>query len=326
MSNMTKGIIPLPPHKVRLITNKPEGVGWNDLGKREVWGETIHRQQGTLWGTDSFFRDPTVGALTDFGVDHQTGEIIQWVDPRGRISGWASGRVSQPYGDGKAFLDKYGPTHGGANVVNRYRASMEVSGYFVQPGEPGIVEDSPWSEISKRRVAQWMAHYAHDDGIPWDQFPIRPQDGFSFLAWHQEFTIGTGKVCPGRVVMQATPEVIQLAADLMRAAQEGTIKPPVPMPGLAYPDGMDAAMAADLFGEVVKDGVPYRYSEQGPVSRLWLDVAMTRAKPPVFPRLETVRVVGTRTYWTFANGLTIWRASNREAVLVLGDSISQEAA
>lgn len=48
MPDMTKGLIPLPPHKVRLITTKPEGVGWNDLGKREVFGETL----GSLFPRD----------------------------------------------------------------------------------------------------------------------------------------------------------------------------------------------------------------------------------------------------------------------------------
>src|SRR5687768_14638960 len=94
--NMTKGLIPLPPLSKRLITNKPQGVGWDNLGRRTVRGFCLHRMQGTLQGTDSYFRDPNVKALTDFGCDHESGKVIQWVDPAGTVSPWASGPVSAP--------------------------------------------------------------------------------------------------------------------------------------------------------------------------------------------------------------------------------------
>ncbi len=318
--NMTKGLIPMPPYTKRIITAqmKPEGIGWNNLGPRQPWGMSRHRMQGTLWGTDSFFHDATVKALTDFGIDHQTGEMLQWCDPFGTMTPWASGPVSAPYGDGAAFLAKWEAKYG-KDVVNRMRVSLEIAGYFAQPGS-SITADSPWSDISKHRFAQALAHFAHDDGIVWSDFPIAPDDGFSFLCDHIEFTKGTGKICPGVLVQKATDEVIQLTQDIMKSAQGGSVKPPVPVPTIVYPEGMDRALAADLFGRVESNGITYTYNEAGPVSRLWLDLGMTH-QPHEFPRLE--RVVQSATgpdYFFFDGGRTLYRKDDNAAFVVLGDN------
>jgi len=239
--NMTKGLIPLPPIEARFITNKPEGVGWNDLGPRTVKGVTLHRMQGTLAGTDQFFRDPSVGALTDFGVDHQSGLIYQWVDPKGRISGWASGPYSGAFGDGLAFGQRYG-----VNAVNQHRASMEFSGFFDQPIGSGDGDD-PVSDVAWQRVAQWIAHYAHDYGITWGQFPISAIDGFSFVCWHTEFTAGTGKQCPGKTIMDGTARLIELTRGVMKFYQTGGIVKPLPgIPVYAAPAPLDLGVWAGL--------------------------------------------------------------------------------
>jgi hypothetical protein len=232
--NMSKGLIPLPPIEARFITNKPEGIGWNDLGPRTVKGVTLHRMQGTLAGTDQFFRNPSVGALTDFGVDHESGLIYQWVDPKGRISGWASGPYSGAFGDGLAFGQKYG-----VNAVNQHRASMEFSGYFDQPIGSGAGDD-PVSDVAWQRVAQWVAHYAHDYGITWEQFPISAVDGFSFVCWHTEFTAGTGKQCPGKTIMDGTARLIEATRAIMKSYQTGgVVKPPSEIPTYAAPAPLD---------------------------------------------------------------------------------------
>ena len=199
--NMTPGLVPLPEHHDRPIY-KPEGNGQNNLGKRDVKFAALHRMLGSLWGTDTFFRGP-VGALTDWGVHHLTGEAIKWNDPYGYASGWASGPVSAPYGDGAAFIAKHG-----VNGVNRFGVSIEISGFQTDP-----VSEAAWDTI-----AQIIAHYAHDAGITWEQFPDTGE-GFSFTIWHQEFTIGTGKQCPFTVVMDGTPQLIERVRAILKAAQ-----------------------------------------------------------------------------------------------------------
>lgn len=322
--NMIKGLVPLPSLTKRLVTPamKPAGVGWDDLGPREVWGLSRHRMQGTLWGTDDYFHRADIAALTDFGIDHQTGEIIQWLDPRGRMTPHASGPVSNPYGDGAAFIAKWQGRYG-VSVVNRMRVSVEISGYFAQPGT-SITADSPWSDASKRAFARIMAHYAHDYGIEWSDFPMHPGDGFSFLVDHVEFTRGTGKVCAGRVVAEATDEVIGYAKDIMRAAQTGggvTPPPPAPEPGpaLAYPTGMSRAWATALFGRVEQGGIVYAFNELGPVSRLWLDLGIAQ-EPHLFPALERVEKGAGGEYFVFDGGRVLYRKNDRAAFAVLGDN------
>jgi hypothetical protein len=206
-----------PAFQDRPIT-KPEGNGQNNLGKREVWGITLHRMIGSLWGTDGYFRLTDVGALTDYGIGtmyqdgaENDGLILKWNNPLGYQSGWASGPVSAPYGDAAKFVAKYGK-----DAVNKYRASVEVSGLYYT---------SPITLKVKQSIAGIIAYWADQDEIPWDVFPIRPKDGLNFVLHHQGFTIGTGKVCSGDVVMDATPEMIEMAREIMRFAQIGTVTP-----------------------------------------------------------------------------------------------------
>lgn len=49
-------------------------------GQRSIKGLVLHRMQGTLSGTDSWFHNPDANASSHFGVDHQTGQALQWVD------------------------------------------------------------------------------------------------------------------------------------------------------------------------------------------------------------------------------------------------------
>ena len=219
------GRAPHPDYVDRPIS-KPEGNGQNDLGQRSVKGVVLHRILGTLWGTDSYFRGP-VGALTDYGVGvasidgaERDGQILRWNDPLGRQAGWASGPVSGAYGDGIAFVNKYG-----IDAVNRDQASIEISGNY----------DTPLTEAARDAIAGLIAYWADQAEIPWDVFPVTPGDGFSFVRWHQEFTLGTGKVCPGPEVMGETSALIERARQIMRAAQTGgkrSAPPPYATPEL----------------------------------------------------------------------------------------------
>jgi hypothetical protein len=207
---ITFGRVPHPAYHNRLIT-KVEGVGSDNLGRRSVRGVVWHRMLGTLWGTDSFFRNPLIEGLTDYGIGVRAvdgaandGLILRWNDPNGYQSGWANGKVIAPHGDGLRFIQKYGQ-----DVHNRYQVSIEIAGQY----------DTPLSPKSRQSIAALTAYYADQYGIPWDVFPIAPQDGFSFVRWHQEFTGPQEKPCPGSVVIGETAALIERTQAIMREFQ-----------------------------------------------------------------------------------------------------------
>jgi len=217
---VTFGRTPHPPFQDRPIP-KDEGNGWDDLGQRSVKGVVLHRMLGSLWGTDTFFRGP-VGALTDYGVGvtgtdgaDKDGQILRWNDPLGRRSGWASGPVSGQYGDGAAFVAKFGVV-----AVNRDLASIEISGH----------QTTPLSAKAFEAVAGLTAYWADQARVPWSGFPFNPATGISFVYWHQEFTRGTGKLCPFEVVIAQTTPLIERAKAILKQHQTGASPGPGPTP------------------------------------------------------------------------------------------------
>ena len=298
------GKVPHPGFLDRPIA-KPAGFGQDNLGKRSVKGVVWHRMIGSLWGTDQYFRLSTTGALTDYGVGVEAqdgadndGVVIRWNNPLGYQSGWASGRVIAPYGDGQAFVNKYG-----IDAVNRDQASIEIS---------GLTYDVPLSEKSRQAIAALTAYWADQYKIPWDKFPISNQDGFSFVRWHQEFTGPAEKLCPGKVVMDETPDLIKRTAAILKQYQEGTVADPAPTPPPVtdiYPLGMDDAIAKMLFGSVKgDDGKTYRYDPKGTISTMWRDHGRAAG---VWPALVAVRNFDTRTYFVFADGWVLWRSGTK---------------
>jgi hypothetical protein len=264
VNNMTKGLIPLPTIINKLIPDA-QNSAWDNLGQRTVKGFVLHRMLGSLDGTDVYFRgmanaqQTRSGGLTDYGQNATTGTVYQWNDPLGlphpgvspNRAGWASGVFNvngDAYGDGLAFEQKYG-----LNAINRDQVSWEVDGTY----------GDPWSDAAMQIAAQACAHYAHDYGIPWDQFPIAPQDGFSFVRWHQEITGPAEKICPGPVVMQQTDVFIQKTKAIMQMAQTGTA--PQPMPTVPWNRGdvgvqeIKGAKALAMVGEITaRRNVPLR--------------------------------------------------------------------
>lgn len=213
------GLVPHPPYHLRPIS-KPNGFGMDNLGQRTPKGVVWHRMLGGLASTETYFRMPTTDALTDYGIGvggydakALNGVIYRWNDPHGFQSGWASGKVIAPYGDGAAFVRKYG-----LNAVNRDQVSVEVAGQY----------DTPLTEEVREAIAAITAYYADQYGIPWDEFPIAAVDGFSFVRWHQEFTGPQEKPCPGSVIIRETPALIERTRAIMRRYQEVGAQPDVP--------------------------------------------------------------------------------------------------
>ncbi len=249
---ITFGKVPHPEYVPMLwiSTNKVEGMGWDNLGQRKPKFIALHRMWGTLAGTDSYFAPATSPHLTDYAIGVEAidgrakaGEIHQYNDPRGYRSGWASGRVSAPYGDGKAIVDKYGVI-----AVNRDGVSIELSGY-----DETVVDEFSW-----REYVQLCAYWCDQMRIPWDKLPINPATGISAFVWHQEFTIGTGKKCPFAWLLRHTTRLITDVKTLLKQYQEGSLVGPViepatpaPAPAPQFPDASPIAALIPF-----KDGDP----------------------------------------------------------------------
>ncbi len=263
VADITFGNVPMYGYTDRqhVTANKPEGVGWDNLGQRKPKFIALHRMWGNLTGTDGFFGDPTVQALTDFGVGveafdgSKAGHIYLWNDPLGYRSGWASGRVSAPYGDGKRIVDKYGII-----AVNRDGVSVEISGKETTP-----IDDFSWKEIV--HLCAWWVDFMK---IPFHT-RVNPSTGINYLIWHEEFTIGTGNTCPFELVKAQTNRLYNDIAAFLEPFQTGgvtvtttpspvtTTPAPIPPPEYAVPipvpelaefsdyeaDSMQAVVSAD---------------------------------------------------------------------------------
>ena len=217
-----------------VTAGKIEGIGFDNLGRRWPKFIALHRMWGSLLGTDGYFGDPNVKALTDYGVGVEetdgaalAGVIYQWNDPMGFRSGWASGTVSAPYGDGKRIVDKYGVI-----AVNRDGVSLEISGKELTP-----IDAKAWQEIV--HFCAWWADFMK---VPYTS-RVNPNTGINYLIWHEEFTIGTGKTCPFELVKSLTNRLYNDVATFLKPYQTGQIgepeppptKPPVVLPTYAPP-------------------------------------------------------------------------------------------
>lgn len=238
MSEIVFGRVPMPgfvDHQA-MTADKPEGIGWDNI---RLWGDShrtpmfvvLHRMAGTMAGTDSegWFGSPSVGALTDYGIATgnvdgaaRDGEIVQWNDPRGYRVPWASGPVSQPYGDGLKWINWSG-NKWGLSICNVAGVSIENSGQY----------GDPETDFAFGELAMFVAYWFDQFGVRYDNAPIHPVTGFSAICFHQEFTIGTGKICPGPWIMDRVQALIDAAAAIMRPYQTGEIAggvQPIPTP------------------------------------------------------------------------------------------------
>jgi hypothetical protein len=184
---------------------------WDYLGKRRLFGVVYHRMLGTLWGTDAYFRQHAPG-LTDWGMDHNTGELLQWVDYTGaghpgvspNKSPWASGGSGGSSGDGAAFTTMFG-----REAVNRDLSAIEISGNQTTPmGQSGIDQ-----------LVILTAYLADQAKVRYDTFPLNPNTGLVFTYFHNEFQ--REKDCPWAEVERHIDAIIDRSADLMKKHQVG---------------------------------------------------------------------------------------------------------
>ena len=260
---LTFGRVPHPPYQQRIITNS---TAWNDLGKRTIRAVVWHRMYGTLWGTDGYFRGEASGkALTDYGVGveatdgvSQAGVILQWNDPTGRRSPWASGPVSNPIDDGAKFVALYG-----TNGVNRDAVSIEIS---------GTSGNTTFDSRARGAVVALTAYYADQYKVPWDQFPAVPGENRSFVMWHGEIYDGKRNSCPGVAVQAQTDSMIADVKVLLKHYQTTDTTEPEPEPVYAKPQPPAAGnsvvndrifLAHDVEYTTKKDVTPRVYADPG---------------------------------------------------------------
>lgn len=289
----TFGKVPRPKIVNRIIPDY-QNIAWDDLGPRRMKGIVYHRQVGTNWGTDGWFRmlwqpngKPGGGqiGLTDFGVDHNTGEILQWNDHEGKPSagvsanraGWASGPWQGPSGPGGAFVTKYG-----VDAINRDLVSIEVAGYYDTPIAPTGME-------SIIALSAWLADQAL---IPWSSYPTNPATGLTFVYTHNNFQ--NNKPCAGTVVLNVVPNLVAAVRERLRQYQED--------------ETVEEDLSSWFFGSATgNDNVSYVYAPNGSVSKLWKSQCEASGK---WPKLEQVKVTDRRKLFVFSDGSLIeWTAS-----------------
>ena len=296
------GRVVAPPVDHRDIP--PElNTAWDALGSRRPRFVVLHRMAGTLAGTDTYFRtNARRTARTDYGIDHQSGEIWRWTDPLGPHSPYASGPWTAPPGDGLALVRRLG-----VDAINRDGVSVEIAGF----------EGDPVSDVAFERLAHLIAFWADWAEVPHTAWPINPETGLTFTYWHCEFN--GAKSCPGDVVKGLTSRLIRRAGEILRAAQTGdgadvpTPRPTVPVPPddapppiLALPAGGDLALVQGWFGSVragTDRARTFAFDPDGPVSALWL--ARGRATGE-WPQLAAVTIAGDGSrLFRFDGGWTV---------------------
>ena len=214
--------------------------GAPDIPEAVFW----HRMIGTWQGTNGWFH--AGHAATAYGVsvkatDGQGGKIYEWIS---RESGWygeSSGPAVGPNGDGAKLI-----AHVGVAGVNRTTKAIEISGDY----------GTPLDEDARDAIVALTAYFADRKGIPWDQFPIIPGTGRSFVCWHNEITGQVYKLCPGAVVMGETPALIERVVDLLKHYQVGADVPKPPSYATPIlPAWWDEALEQDHPGDRTEAGV-----------------------------------------------------------------------
>jgi hypothetical protein len=215
---MAFGNVPHPPFEDRPINNPNGSV---DQGSpRQIVGTCVHRMDGTLMGTDSFFRNDRPAALTDYGIggalDGQlNGRIFRWLNPTGSIVPFASGPFNGPEGDGPAFVNAFG-----VPAINSRLVSIELSGCSGQPdASPGCQgkPETPVTAAQFESLCQLIAHWHDQAKVPASLFPVHPA-GVVTQMQHFEFAM---KPCPFPIVRSLTTAYQARVKEIMRAAQNG---------------------------------------------------------------------------------------------------------
>jgi NlpC/P60 family protein/N-acetylmuramoyl-L-alanine amidase-like protein len=209
------GRVPAPAIVNRVIPGDVSGgawvpsgynSAWDNLGTRTFRGVCIHIMEGTLNGTDNYFRgDARMRALTDFGIGKgNLGEVYQWNTAASARSPWANGAADGQEGDGPAFVKKFG-----INAVNRDLRSIETEGFDADGYVP---------QRSLDLIVQLVAYLVDQAKIPYTGFPI--YNGLTLVYGHFEFS---QKPCPGSFIRSKLPWIIDQVGARLEHYQTGGV-------------------------------------------------------------------------------------------------------
>jgi uncharacterized protein YraI len=227
---LTFGRVPHPAFEERIAT---ANQAWNDLGPRNIVGTCIHRMDGSLWGTDSYFQLSTTPGLTDYGIggkleeDSSDGRILMWNDPRGNRAPHANGEAVGLERNGAPFVNYYE-----VDAVNRDLVSIELSGHsgLTRDGNEVIIPETDVSPKQFEMLCQLIAHYHDAAHVPWDVFPKHPVSGVVTCLEHWEFAT---KQCPFSEVRGLRDRYLTRTREIMKHYQTGKTDP-LP-PGTSLP-------------------------------------------------------------------------------------------
>ena len=216
-TGLSFGEVPHPIFADQLVSDEDTSA-WEDIGPRSATGVVLHRMEGTLQATDDDYRSGSNVNLMDYGVDHESGDIVRWNDPSGaphaedgvsaNRTPHALSKIQNPSGDALGFLNDVGAATGDqVSVSNRDQISISISGELTDS-----VGDS-----CKEAVAALIAYFADLDQVPWDTFPKIPGKAYGFVRLHNQFDHES--TCPGDIVGDATEDIIDQARDIMRSYQ-----------------------------------------------------------------------------------------------------------
>lgn len=311
------GRVPRPTFTNREIPSS-QNMAWDDLGQREVRGIFLHRMEGSLWGTDEYFRtfaraqQTKQGGLTDFGIDATTGEALLWCESTGRKSPWASGPVQNPIKSAAIFVNLYG-----RNAVNQYAESIETSGWG------GDAVSARWRAWVVAEIAYQADRYgakldAKGQLFDYTTYPNIPSEqNREFVMSHGWAYDGKRTTCAGSVIEALIPTInrevqailAQYQADASTEPAQPTT-PATPTPTEEVLPGLDYDVAARLFngntakGVLGEDGKNYPFDRNGPVSKLWLANGKQTGQWPALVAVYSYES-GKRRYFMFANGATV---------------------
>lgn len=168
----------MPGAEHRLVQNCTKG------GQAATYGVVMHIMEGTLSGTDSWFRNNSSQSSSHFGIGKK-GEIWQWVDTADRA--WA-----QMSGNSAWLSIEHEGKSGESLTAAQLSSSARVMAWMhTEHGIPLVVSDS---------VA--------DRGIGWH--------GMGGAAW------GGHTSCPGNPIRAQRPEIIRQAAALLKGNRDMT--------------------------------------------------------------------------------------------------------
>ncbi|MGD1220011.1 N-acetylmuramoyl-L-alanine amidase [Streptomyces krungchingensis] len=160
-------------------TQRPIPVNFTRGGQESVRGVAVHIMDGTLPGTDSWFRNPKAQASAHFGTG-KAGELYQWVDTADRAWAQASG--------------------------NRTWLSVENEG----KGGDAL------TDAQLDRNAEVLAWAHRTEGVPLQVAASPSGYGLGFHAMGGD-AWGGHTSCPGTRIVAQLPEIVERAKRLVAA-------------------------------------------------------------------------------------------------------------